>query len=455
MTSGRVACHSSALVTIILVILHNSRYWLPALCHETWLRICVGRKVGWLALPSQGYSVESIICLVVQTQSHLIRQSQLKYGILMMPDLSIQVARYIRRICAFGQCFCREYRFCHSREVVGCGRLEEESAERCERRKETRAALPLSLFLAPNRQYRRATPLDSELLQRRPRILLRSGPRNGCPDSRSWSGLKYSTLQISYLSGIIDSFSRARFRPFRSSRIRDEELYHGIHGYLLRISSLAKRIVLEDESSHPESHCCERDVPIRDRDQRFLLTVHNLANLLDGQKTAILGSSSNIRETAEMIRGSITYSVLHILNFLADGVLSRRDDSRNYCKVRRNVFVTNVRGRGSPVLIDLPFVNIERVCTISRMDLSIGHLFVNLLFVDLLLRWANVVESKSFDYIIAVTHAAKITNRISIVRHTQRRNKKWWQDALDRTEWTSSIFPKPSCGSKFISFVLF
>ncbi|KAH0207513.1 hypothetical protein KCU99_g11, partial [Aureobasidium melanogenum] len=56
-----------------------------------------------------------------------------------------------------------------------------------ERREETRAALPLSLFLAPNRQYRRATPLDSELLQRRPRILLRSGPRNGCPDSRSWS----------------------------------------------------------------------------------------------------------------------------------------------------------------------------------------------------------------------------------------------------------------------------
>ncbi|KAG9679996.1 hypothetical protein KCU87_g89, partial [Aureobasidium melanogenum] len=79
-----------------------------------------------------------------------------------------------------------------------------------ERREETRAALPLSLFLAPNRQYRRATPLDSELLQRRPRILLRSGPRNGCPDSRSWSGMKYSTLQISYLSDIIDSRIREK-----------------------------------------------------------------------------------------------------------------------------------------------------------------------------------------------------------------------------------------------------
>lgn len=36
----------------------------------------------------------------------------------------------------------------------------------------------------------------------------------------------------------------------------------------------------------------------------------------------------------------------------------------------------------------------------------------------LLLRWANVVESKSFDYIITVIiHAAKITNRISMQGH--------------------------------------
>lgn len=31
-----------------------------------------------------------------------------------------------------------------------------------------------------------------------------------------------------------------------------------------------------------------------------LLTVHNLANLLEGQKTAILRSSSNIREATEV-----------------------------------------------------------------------------------------------------------------------------------------------------------
>lgn len=106
--------------------------------------------------------------------------------------------------------------------------------------------------------------------ERRPRILLRSGPRNGCPDSRSWSvysggcrekqsrrciphlghGVQY--LADTYLSDIVDSIARAcsftrlmrsqsrgactnngrakivawlrhntSFRPFRFCRIRD------------------------------------------------------------------------------------------------------------------------------------------------------------------------------------------------------------------------------------------